>query len=364
MNSNSNNDFPADISALNTMSLTCHARELVCLQSLDEVLPLFQRLNENNQPFVIVSNGSNIILPKLLNATVISPTLKGQKVIFEDDEFVHLEVMAGEIWHDFVVDSVEKGWYGLENLALIPSWVGASPVQNIGAYGVQVEDVIESVCAFHIPTLTFKTLTKTECLFSYRDSIFKKQVGNWLILSVTFKLHKKAEANTEYGDVAQIAGKIANDAGRSDITPKDTMQAIIKIRQSKIPETKELPNCGSFFKNPIVKKSLADSIRQNYPNLIEYPVIAGNVSDEEEYVKLPAGWLIDQAGLKGKGVFPILTHVNQALILVNHAPYEASQAQIEKAMRFIQDTVEQKFAILLEPEPVWVEADGSIRQVH
>lgn len=364
MTTYSNNEFSADISALNTMSLTCYARELVCLQSIDEVLPLFQRLNQDNQPFVILSNGSNIILPKQLNATVISPTLTGQYVVFEDDNFVHLEVMAGEIWHDFVVSCVEKGWYGLENLALIPSWVGASPVQNIGAYGVQVEDVIESVCAFHIPTLTFKTLSKKDCQFSYRDSIFKKQVGNWLILSVTFKLNKKAITHTDYGDVAQIAGELAKMAGR-DITPKDVMQAVIQIRQSKIPDTKVLPNCGSFFKNPIVKKSLADNIKIKFPNLIEYSVKPQDMPNHDDvYVKLPAGWLIDKAGLKGKGVFPILTHVNQALILTNHAPLQASQSQIESTMRLIQETVEKTFAVRLEPEPVWIETDGSIRQIH
>lgn len=360
----SNNDFPADLSLLNTMSLVSHARELVYLQSIDAVLPLFQRLHAQNRSFVILSNGSNIILPKQLDATVISPTLKGKTVIFEDDEFVHLEVMAGEVWHDFVVNCVENGWYGLENLALIPSWVGASPVQNIGAYGVQVEDVIESVCAFHIPTLTFQTLSKKDCQFSYRDSIFKKQAKNWLILSVTFKLHKKATINTQYGDVAQIAGKIAKTAGR-DMTPSDVMQAVIQIRQSKIPDTKTLPNCGSFFKNPLVKKHLAEHIKIDYPNLIEYPVKPQDMPMQDDaYVKLPAGWLIDQAGLKGKGVFPILTHINQALILTNHAPYQASQSQIETAMQFIQDTVETKFGIRLEPEPVWIETDGSIRQIY
>lgn len=365
MTTYSNNEFSADISALNTMSLTCHARDLVCLRGIDDVLPLFQRLNHSNQPFVILSNGSNIILPKQLDATVISPTLMGKQVIFEDDNFVYLEVMAGEIWHDFVVETVQKGWYGLENLALIPSWVGASPVQNIGAYGVQVEDLIESVCAFHIPTLTFKTLSKKECQFGYRDSIFKKQIGNWLILSVTFKLHKKAVVNTKYGDVAQVASEIAKHSGNNTVSPYDVMQAIIQIRQSKIPDTKSLANCGSFFKNPIVKKTLADKIKLTFPDLIEYPIKTQNMpTDDEVYVKLPAGWLIDKAGLKGKGFFPILTHVHQALILTNHTPLQATQSHIESTMQLIQDTVEQVFAVRLEPEPVWIENDGSIRQVR
>ncbi|WP_051012763.1 UDP-N-acetylmuramate dehydrogenase [Moraxella macacae] len=353
----------ANISHLNTMALACFAYELVCLQNLDEILPLFQRLTKQNRRFVIISNGSNIVLPKTLDAVVISPTLTGKTVVHECEKCVHLEVMAGEIWHDLVLDTVEKGWYGLQNLALIPSWVGASPVQNIGAYGVQIDEVIHSVTAFHIPTLSFKTLSKVACEFGYRDSIFKREAGDWLIVSVTFKLSKDPSVNTQYGDVAVVAQALAKNAGYPIPTPKDVMNAIIQIRASKIPDTKTLPNCGSFFKNPMVDKTIVDKLRKTYPALVAYPVTIDDCVNPN-LVKLASGWLIDNAGLKGKGVFPILTHVNQALVLTNHAPHHATQADVAKAMQFIQDAVAQKFGIWLEPEPVWIQSDGTIRQTH
>ena len=356
------------ISQLSTMALASHARELIQLHHVDEVQPLFARLQQQQQRFVIISNGSNTLLPKLLDVTVITPTLHGQTVLEEDDQTVRLEVMAGEQWHDLVVSTVTQGWYGLENLALIPSWVGASPVQNIGAYGVQVEDVIESVTAFHIPTLTFKTLSNADCEFAYRDSRFKREVGQWLITSVTFRLHKNPNVNVQYGDVAKLAAQYANQRLGTSldnpvITPIDTMYAIIQIRQSKIPDTNELPNCGSFFKNPIVDAADAQTLLQRFPTLVHYPV-KNQQGQATGKVKLAAGWLIDQAGLKGKGIAPILTHVHQALVLTNHAPQVATQADIERTMTLIQQTVYQQFGVMLEPEPVWIKSDGLIRQTH
>jgi UDP-N-acetylmuramate dehydrogenase len=356
------------ISQLSTMALASHARELIQLHHVDEVQPLFARLQQQQQRFVIISNGSNTLLPELLDVTVITPTLHGQTVLEEDDQTVRLEVMAGEQWHDLVVSTVTQGWYGLENLALIPSWVGASPVQNIGAYGVQVEDVIESVTAFHIPTLTFKTLSNADCEFAYRDSRFKREVGQWLITSVTFRLHKNPNVNVQYGDVAKLAAQYANQRLGTSldnpvITPIDTMYAIIQIRQSKIPDTNELPNCGSFFKNPIVDAADAQTLLQRFPTLVHYPV-KNQQGQATGKVKLAAGWLIDQAGLKGKGIAPILTHVHQALVLTNHAPQVATQADIERTMTLIQQTVYQQFGVMLEPEPVWIKSDGRIRQTH
>lgn len=361
-------DNYVDISQLSTMALASHARELIQLHHVDEIQPLFARLQQQQQRFVIISNGSNTLLPELLDVTVITPTLHGQTVLEEDDQTVRLEVMAGEQWHDLVVSTVTQGWYGLENLALIPSWVGASPVQNIGAYGVQVEDVIESVTAFHIPTLTFKTLSNADCEFAYRDSRFKREVGQWLITSVTFRLHKNPNVNVQYGDVAKVAAQYANQRlgtslDNSVITPIDTMHAIIQIRQSKIPDTHELPNCGSFFKNPIVDAADAQTLLQRFPTLVHYPV-KNQQGQATGKVKLAAGWLIDQAGLKGKGIAPILTHIHQALVLTNHAPQVATQADIERTMTLIQQTVYQQFGVMLEPEPVWIKSDGLIRQTH
>lgn len=357
-----------NISALSTMALASHARELVKLHTVAEVKPLFTRLRTEDQRFIILSNGSNTLLPQVLDATVVMPSLRGQQVHHEDAHSVTLEVMAGEVWHDLVVSTVNQGWYGLENLALIPSWVGACPVQNIGAYGVQVEDVIASVTAFHIPTLSFHTLSTADCEFGYRDSRFKREVGDWLITSVTFKLHKDPTVNVQYGDVATVAAEFANQrlgtaVTNPVITPVDTMHAIIQIRQSKIPDTKKLANCGSFFKNPIVPHDQAAALRQRFDHLVHYPVKdqAGKPTGE---VKLAAGWLIEQAGLKGKGIAPIFTHAHQALVLTNHAPGVATQADIGRTMALIQHTVQEKFGVMLAPEPVWIESDGHIRQTH
>lgn len=352
-----------DVSQLNAMALACRARDVIQLKTLDQVLATLTRLKQDNTPFVILSGGTNIVLPPVLNATLLIPALQGQVIHAQTDDEVIVEVMAGQAWHELVVETVNKGWYGLENLALIPSWVGASPVQNIGAYGVQVQDVIVSVTALHIPTLTIKTLTNEACEFGYRDSIFKRQMGDWLITSVTFRLHKNPSVNTQYGDVARVAQDYATKAGRDVITPVDTLQAIIQIRESKLPDVKQLPNCGSFFQNPIVDKAKAEQLLQQFPSMVQYPVKDAH-SNITETVKLAAGWLIEQAGLKGGGIAPILTHVHQALVLTNHAPYVATQTEVEATMRLIQDTVYQKFAITLSPEPVWIEANGSIRQFH
>lgn len=352
-----------DISLLNALALQCHAYRLIELTQVADILPMFQQLREQNLAFVILANGSNVILPPRLEACVILPKLLGKTVLQQNDDSVVLEVMAGEDWHSLVVETVTKGWYGLENLALIPSSVGASPVQNIGAYGVQLDEVVESITALHIPTLQFHTLTNAECEFGYRDSRFKREVGDWLITQVTFKLHKQPTVTMNYGDVASMASDYAKQAGRTTVLPIDTMHAIIAIRQSKIPNTADLPNCGSFFKNPMVDKTTAETLLQRFPKLVHYPVknAQGEPTDK---VKLAAGWLIDQAGLKGQGIAPILTHVHQALVLTNHAPAQATQMDVEKSMNFIQATVKQKFGIWLEPEPVWIEADGSIRQTH
>lgn len=354
----SDNTNMINLCELNTMALQSFAKERICLTNLDEVLSTFTHLKEKEQKFIILSGGSNTILPPELNASVISPTLFGQKILYEDDSLVTLEVMAGENWHELVIDTVTKGWYGLENLALIPGWVGACPVQNIGAYGVQVEDVILQVTAFHIPTLTWHLLCKQDCQFGYRDSLFKHEEGEWLITSVVFQLKKNPVVNVKYADVASVAQQLAEQGGRNTITPIDVMQAIIQIRQSKLPDTKELPNCGSFFKNPVISRAKFDELLAKFPNIIYYNLPDPNM------VKLAGGWLIEQAGLKGKGIEPIFTHSKQALVLTNHRPCQASQADIQRTMQWIISQVQEKFSVTLEPEPVWIEKDGYTWQNH
>lgn len=339
-----------DLSEQNTMALGCvaaHAVELydtACLADL-----------KLDTPFFVLSGGSNVLLPARLEATVLLPKFRGIRLIEQSSDSIIIEVAGGENWHDLVTHCTQNGWYGLENLALIPGLVGASPVQNIGAYGVQLEDVLDSVIAFEWATQQFVTLGKDACKFRYRHSIFKTQPNRYLITAVRLCLHTDAKkVQTGYGDLHAHAKMLAAADHRDSITPRDVYHAVIAIRQSKLPDPKDLPNCGSFFQNPIIPKAQFEQFSQNFPNLPHYPV-------DDTQVKVPAGWLIDKAGLKGGGIAPILTHAKQALVLTNHAKHTATQADILATQRFIIDSVAAKFGITLEPEPVWVNADGSYR---
>lgn len=342
----------ADLIEYNTMHLACQADRLITLTQESDIEPAVAELDKLGAPVFVLSGGSNVILPEALHASVLHPAYKGIEVLAEDANSITLEVMGGENWHELVVYTVNQGWYGLENLALIPGLVGASPVQNIGAYGVQLEDYMTHVKAFHLPTQTWHNFDKADCQFSYRDSIFKQQAGQWLITRVGFKLHKDAlKVNANYGDVSSLALAKTQAEKRSAISAKDVMQAIIEIRQSKLPDPKQLPNCGSFFKNPIIDNGQFTTLSAKYPNIVGYPV--GN-----EHTKVAAGWLIDNAGLKGKGIAPILTHKKQALVLVNHSTADsstpASQHDILATQQLIQQTIQDQFGVALEREPVWV----------
>ncbi|WP_296402319.1 UDP-N-acetylmuramate dehydrogenase [Psychrobacter sp.] len=342
----------ADLIDYNSMHLACQADRLIVLKDESEIEPAVAELNQLDVPIFVLSGGSNVILPKTINAGVLHPNYKGIEILFEDKDSVIIEVMGGENWHELVVFTVNQGWYGLENLALIPGLVGASPVQNIGAYGVQLEDCMTHLKAFHLPTQTWHKFDKTECQFRYRDSKFKQEAGQWLITRVGFKLHKDdSQVNANYGDVATLALSKAKANNRSEASPVDVMQAIIEIRQSKLPDPKLLPNCGSFFKNPTINNDKFTKLKSQYPNIVGYPV----TNDE---TKVAAGWLIENAGLKGKGIAPILTHAKQALVLVNHTDSynstPASQQDILATQQLIQKTIQDKFGIDLEREPVWV----------
>lgn len=339
-----------DLSKYNTMALSCTASHAIILDDEAQIEDTFAKLakREDTRPFIL-SGGSNVILPNTITGTlVILPRYTGVTVLNEDDEHVTIEVMGGNNWHDLVVSCTQKGWYGLENLALIPGLVGASPVQNIGAYGVQLEDCLTHLKAFYIPTQTWQTLTKDDCQFAYRDSIFKQNPNTWLITRVGFKLHKDAiKINANYGDVATEAASLTKENGRSLPTPLDVMNAIISIRQSKLPDPAVLANTGSFFQNPIIARSQYEQLLKQFPNMPKYDI-------NDHHVKVPAGWLIDQAGLKGNGIAPILTHTKQALVLTNHAPFKATQTDIANTRDMIIETVRERYGIELHQEPVWV----------
>lgn len=357
-------DFPnrllsessVDLSHSNTMALACAAGSVVELadeSQLDVFMASYKDIISQKSLFVL-SGGSNVLLPAQLDAIVLQPKMRGITLVAQTDEYVDIEVMAGENWHDLVVHTVSQGWYGLENLALIPGLTGAAPVQNIGAYGIQLEDCLEYVRAYHLPTKTWHQLSTTDCEFGYRDSIFKRAPNTWLISCVGFRLHTDVnKVLASYGDVQTVAQRYAEQQDRTQVTPVDVMQAIIDIRQQKLPDPKHLPNCGSFFQNPIIPQKQFTQLQTTYPTIVGYPM-------PDDMVKVAAGWLIEQAGLKGGGIAPIVTHQHQALVLTNHTPYQATQYDVATSQKYIATVVFEKFAIQLSREPVWVNTDGSV----
>ncbi|MFT5097299.1 MULTISPECIES: UDP-N-acetylmuramate dehydrogenase [Psychrobacter] len=346
-----------DLSHGNTMALACVADSVVTLTNeaqLDSFMASYANNPERKPSLFVLSGGSNVLLPAQLEATVLQPQMRGITMTAQTENYVDIEVMAGENWHDLVVYSVDQGWYGLENLALIPGLTGAAPVQNIGAYGVQLEDCLQYVRAYHLPTQTWHRLSLADCQFGYRDSIFKRALNTWLISRVGFRLHTDAsKILASYGDVQTVAQRYAEQKNRLQPTPADVMQAIIDIRQQKLPDPKQLPNCGSFFQNPIIPQAQFATLKEIYPTIVGYPM-------PDATVKVAAGWLIEQAGLKGGGIAPIVTHQQQALVLTNHSPYQATQDDVATAQYYIAAHVYEKFAIQLSREPVWINADGSI----
>lgn len=359
-NTSIQHNFAYDLSDANTMALACTADSVVTLTDESQLdtfmatMPIYPTAKAVNSSLMVLSGGSNVLLPTQLKATVLRPLLRGITVVDQTTDYVDIEVMAGENWHDLVVYTVNQGWYGLENLALIPGLTGAAPVQNIGAYGVQLEDRLQSVRAYHIPTKTWHNLSAADCEFSYRDSIFKRAPNTWLISRVNFRLHTDAnQVLASYGDVQSVAQSYAEQQGRIQPTPVDVMQAIIKIRQQKLPDPKQLPNCGSFFQNPIINKDQFVALQADYPNIVGYPMT-------KDTVKVAAGWLIEQAGLKGGGIAPIVTHQHQALVLTNHSAFKATQNDVAQAQNYITDCIYKKFAITLAREPVWINADGTV----
>ena len=346
-----------DLSHDNTMALTCVADSVVALENeaqLDDFMATYIEGTADKRSLFVLSGGSNVLLPTVLKSTVLQPKMRGIYLTNQTNDYVDIEVMAGENWHDLVVHTVNQGWYGLENLALIPGLTGAAPIQNIGAYGVQLEDRLQYVRAYHLPTQTWYHLSAADCQFGYRDSIFKRTPNIWLISRVGFRLHTNpANILANYGDVQTVAQRYAEQRGRAQARPADVMQAIIDIRQQKLPDPKQLPNCGSFFQNPIISQEQFTALQATYPTIVGYTMA-------DKMVKVAAGWLIEQAGLKGNGIAPIFTHKQQALVLTNHKPQQATQDDVAIAQKHIAATVYEKFAIQLSREPVWVNADGSI----
>ena len=319
----------------NTFGISAAAKSFISVTSEDELITVLQQ----QQNIFILGGGSNMLLTKDIEKTVVHLNLKGIAITKETDDFVWVTAQAGENWHEFVLWCLERNFGGLENLSLIPGNVGTTPIQNIGAYGVEIKDTMVSCEAIAIKTQEKRVFTNAECAFEYRESIFKKELKDqYIITAVTFQLTKKNhQLKTSYGAIeAELQQK-----NISNPTIQDVSLAVIAIRQSKLPDPKELGNSGSFFKNPIIPRITYEKALQNYPEMPHYKI-------SKELVKVPAGWLIEQAGFKGKRFGDAGIHKNQALVLVNYG--NATGAEIEAVSKDIQNTILEKFGIAIEAE--------------
>lgn len=324
----------------NTFGIDVTAKRFVSVTSVY----VLQQLLKVEKDIFLISGGSNMLLTKDIENLVVHIDIKGISIDKENDNNVYLTVNAGEDWHEFVLFCVDNNYGGIENLSLIPGNVGTCPIQNIGAYGVEVKDTITKVEAIEIETQKLVTFSNEECNFGYRNSIFKNEVkGKYVITSVSFKLTKnKHNLNTSYGAIeTELSSKNIKNP-----TLKNISDAVIAIRKSKLPDPKEIGNSGSFFKNPVIFKSDFLELQKEYPNIPSYPVISSAV--EKSQVKIPAGWLIEKAGFKGKRFGEYGVHEKQALVLVNYG--NASGKEIHQLAKKIQKTILEKFKINLEIE--------------
>lgn len=317
------NTFGIDVKASKFISVTT-------LQQLKEVL------QENSDVFLL-GGGSNMLLTKDIQKTVVHLNLSGVIVNNQTEDTVEVTAAAGENWHEFVLWCIDQNFGGLENLSLIPGNVGTCPIQNIGAYGFEVKDTIISLEALNRKTLKIKTFTNKDCEFGYRNSIFKNDVKDkYIIINVTFKLTTKNHCiNTSYGAIQEELKGIKTP------TLKDISNAVVAIRNSKLPNPKEIGNSGSFFKNPVIDFTLFQKLQQQYPEIPSYPV-------SETQVKVPAGWLIEKAGFKGQRFGEAGVHSKQALVLVNYG--NATGEEIHEIAKKIQKKIKSEFEIFLEIE--------------
>ena len=322
----------------NTFGIDVSASHFSVFSTLDDIQEILESKEYSSISPLILGGGSNVLLTKDVERPVMLNRMQGISLVAEDENHFYVKASAGEAWHQFVLFCIKYGYAGVENLSLIPGSVGASPMQNIGAYGVEIKDVFHSLEAFHIKEKSVREFNKTECSFGYRESIFKRaQKDQWIIISVTFKLNKRPFYHTEYGAIQEELDKM----NLEKMSIKAVSQAVINIRSSKLPDPKKLGNAGSFFKNPVVPIEVARAIKEEYPNAPVYPI-------DEHSAKVPAGWLIEQSGWKGKQVGNCGVHDKQALVLVNYGG--ATGKEIYDLSTNILSDIKSKFNIDLERE--------------
>ncbi|MBN4054062.1 UDP-N-acetylmuramate dehydrogenase [Haliea sp. AH-315-K21] len=321
----------------NTFHVSAYARYFSDITKVDDLLKALDFSQQQNIPFMIIGQGSNLLFKEDYAGLIIELNIKGIERVAEDDSHYFVKAQCGENWHDFVQHCLQAGYYGLENLSLIPGSVGAAPVQNIGAYAVEVADFLHELEALEISSGKLIQFTKEDCQLAYRHSIFKAEFKDrFVITDVTFKLLKQAQLNLTYPALRDAFVDIKAE----NITPLLVSEAVCKIRRSKLPDPGVLGNAGSFFRNPIISAAELKRLQNENPKIVAYPY-------EEQY-KLAAAWLIDQAGWKGYREGDIGVHKEHALVLVNYA--EASGAELYDLSVRIQQSVLKMFGIELQPE--------------
>jgi UDP-N-acetylmuramate dehydrogenase len=322
----------------NTFGIDASAKYFTEISSIEELKELINNPKFKHEENLVLGGGSNILLTQNFNGLIIKNSLKGLETTLDNNEQTIIKVGAGENWHEFVIKCVNENLAGIENLSLIPGCVGASPMQNIGAYGVEIKDVFHELEAIHKETGELIKFSKDECKFGYRESVFKNIYKNqFVITNVSFKLEKRPHYNIEYGAIKQELDKMQV----SKLNIKAISQAVINIRQSKLPNPKDLGNAGSFFKNPEVSGEKHHQLKSQFPDLVSYPL-------ENQNHKLAAGWLIEQCGLKGYRLGDAGVHKLQSLVLINYGL--ATGKEIYDLSSHILNQVSEKFGVILERE--------------
>jgi UDP-N-acetylmuramate dehydrogenase len=327
------------LKSFNSFGINAHAKAFAAFNSIETLEELLQY--NKNQPQLILGGGSNILFTKDFDGLILKNELQGIELVNEDEHHFYVKAAAGEVWHSFVEYCINHHFAGVENLSLIPGNVGASPMQNIGAYGVEIKDVFHELEAYHIHDKTIVQFTLADCAFGYRESVFKRKLKNqFVITNVTFKLNKHAKFNTSYGAIEQELAAM----GITHLSIKSIAQAVINIRSSKLPNPKEIGNAGSFFKNPTIANVQLAENKKQFPSIPSYP--SNNPFQEES--KIAAGWLIEQCGWKGFRKNDAGCHAKQALVLVNYGI--ATGKEIFDLSEEIIVSVRNKFGITLERE--------------
>lgn len=336
-------DLHATLREHNTFGFDVSADYLAYLTEASDIPLFIQKAEEQDGPWQVLGGGSNLVLAADLQGHTGLMQIRGRRQLDQTDTHVFIEAMAGEDWHEFVAWTLEQGFGGLENLALIPGTVGATPIQNIGAYGLELSQVMDSLEAFDTKTKMWVQLTVAQCEFSYRHSIFKNDPKRYIVSSVCFKLPKFWQPNLNYAELAKaFAEKVEK---KQKITPKDIFDKVCEIRSAKLPDPKILGNSGSFFHNPIVSTVQYQKIKERFPSLVAYPA-----NSSESDWKLAAGWLIEQCGFKGYRSGYVGVYDKQALVLVNHGG--GTGTELLDLAQQIQNKVFVTFGVKLSIEPV------------